>query len=422
MMTFIDDYRKILKRRIKNYNWDNIQSEIDSFFEIVQKVTTPDNSTRCLEKFLLSPSDILAKFYLNEKRVKDIIYLDRIYEMLKYIKEINFCFPNNWNTHSYHHHNHGYSLKNLLKAVENEVEDIIHFKAEKFDLLVERPQEFKIQENFIDINFADYGLEYYEPYAKLINGIAYHLDFFMTLPYLLRSLFENILQDIFSQSLDKSCSNLYYNKRSKRYYDFSKLIVLLDQLKEQEFGPYVSGKITKDTIKELDIIREKGNISIHDIGEKITPVYANNIKDRIKITLNPLLIAFKLLKGKEIPVERRRKYKIKVRMGLIKENKKNKNSNSKREEQLKDISSSEISIIMSKIRLLIDESDLRDNRLNIRSKMDELLLAVKSLNLKNKKIEALRKMYILFNSALETYPPLKLTLQTLFDTINIIIL
>jgi hypothetical protein len=198
--------------------------------------------------------------------------------------------------------------------------------------------------------------------------------------------------------------------------------VLLDQLKEQEFGPYVSGKITKDTIKELDIIREKGNISIHDIGEKITPVYANNIKDRIKITLNPLLIAFKLLKGKEIPVERRRKYKIKVRMGLIKENKKNKNSNSKREEQLKDISSSEISIIMSKIRLLIDESDLRDNRLNIRSKMDELLLAVKSLNLKNKKIEALRKMYILFNSALETYPPLKLTLQTLFDTINIIIL
>jgi len=418
-MTFIDDYRKILKRRIKDYHWDNIQSEIDSFFEIVQRVTIPDNSTRCLEKFLLSPSDILAKFYLNEKRVKDIIYLDRIFEMLMYIKEFNFCFPNNWNTHSYHHHNHGYSLKNLLKAIENELEDIIHFKTEKFDLLVESPQEFKIKEKFIDINFADYGLEYYEPYAKLINGIAYNLDFYMTLPYLLRTLFENILQDIFSQSLDKSCSKLYYNKR---YYDFSKLIVLLDQLKEQEFGPYVSGKITKDTIKELDTIREKGNISIHDIGEKITPDYAINIKDTIKITLNPLLIAFKLLKGKEIPVEKRRKYKIKVKMGLIKENKKNKNSNSKREEQLKSISSSEISRIMSKIRILIDESDLHDNRLNIRSKMDELLLAVKSINLKNKKNEALGKMYILFNSVLETYPPLKKTLQTLLDAINIIIL
>ena len=139
----------------------------------------------------------------------------------------------------------------MLEAIENEVEDIIHFKAEKFDLLVENSQEFKIKEKFIDINFGDYGLEYYEPYAKLINGIAYHLDFYMTLPYLLRTLFENILQDIFSQSLEKSCSKLYFNNR---YYDFSKLIVLLDQLKEQEFGPYISGKITKDTIKELNFI------------------------------------------------------------------------------------------------------------------------------------------------------------------------
>ena len=107
---------------------------------------------------------------------------------------------------------------------------------------------------------------------------------------------------------------------------------------------------------------------------------------------------------------------------LIKENKKAKNSNAKRDIQLKDTSTTEISIIMSKIRILIDESELRDNRLKIRSKMDELLLAVKSLNLKNKKIEALRRAYILFNVALEVYPPLKKTLQSLFDTINIIIL
>jgi len=107
---------------------------------------------------------------------------------------------------------------------------------------------------------------------------------------------------------------------------------------------------------------------------------------------------------------------------LIKENKKAKNSNAKRDIQLKDTSTTEISIIMSKIRILIDELELRDNRLKIRSKMDELLLAVKSLNLKNKKIEALRRAYILFNVALEVYPPLKKTLQSLFDTINIIIL
>ncbi|GAG95746.1 unnamed protein product, partial [marine sediment metagenome] len=96
-MSFIEDYRKILKRRIKEYHWTDIQTEIESFFAKIQSVTIPDSAKFCLKKFTLSKKELLDKFYLDEKKVKDIIYIDRIFIMLDYIKEINFCFPNNWN-------------------------------------------------------------------------------------------------------------------------------------------------------------------------------------------------------------------------------------------------------------------------------------------------------------------------------------
>lgn len=420
-MSFIDDYRKILKRRIKEYNWNDIQTEIELFFKEIHRVNIPESSKYCLKNFALSEEKILEKFNLNEKKLKDVMYIDRIYEMLKYIKEINFCFPNIWMTYNYHHHNHGYKIKDLLEVIKDEIKEMIHFKVDKFDLLMEKQEDFHIIENFIDLNFLDFGLPYYQNYVRLINGIAYHPDFYMILPHLLRSLFENLLQDIFSQSLVDSCSDLYYNKKLKRYNDFSKLIALLDLLREDEFGPYIGGKITQDTIKALENIREKGNISIHDIEEKITTAYANEIKDLIVITLNPLLVAYKKLNGKNIHIERKRKYSIKVKLGIIKEDKKNKKLNLNRDEQFEDLSISEISTLMSEIRTLI-YSDSPDYVTNIRNKMDELLLKVKSLNLDDRKLNALRKAYILFNETLQVKPPMKLTLQSLFDAINIIIL
>ena len=296
----------------------------------------------------------------------------------------------------------------------------------KFNLQIQIPQDIQFKEKYINFDFRDYDLPYYESYVKLINGIAYHKDFYMILPHLLRSFFENLLQDIFSQSLTNSSSDLYYYKRGgrKSYINFSKLIKLLDELKDDEFGHLISGKITKTTIKELENIREKGNISIHDIGEKISPKDVLNMRDTMKITLEPLLITYKKLKGKDISVGNKRKYNIKVKLGLIKEEKKDNKPNSKRKKkknQLYEISVSEISTLMSEIRLLID-NDSPDYMINLRRKMDDLLLKVKSLNLNNRQRDALRKAYILFNSTLQTKPPMKKTLQTLFDAINIIIL
>jgi len=418
-MSFIDDYRKILKTRMQ-YSWDDIQNEIELFFKEIQRVNIPNNSKNCLKNFVLSKDMILEKFYLNEKKIKDIIYIDRIYEMLKYIKEINFCFPNIWKTFNYHHHDHGYKIKDLLNAIENELKEVIQFKADKFDLLVENQEDFSITEKFIDVDFSDFGLPHYQNYIKLINGIAYHPDFFKILPHILRTLFENLLQEILSQSLVDSCSDLYYNKPSKRYNDFSKLIALLDILKEDEFGPYIGGKITRDTIKELGNIREKGNTSIHDIEDKITSAYANQIKDTIAITLNPLLVAYKNLNGKNIHLGRKRKYKIKVKLGIIKEEIKDKKLNSTKDDQFEDFPKSEISALMSEIRRLID-IDSPDHSRNIRNKMDELMLMVKPFMNKGQR-EALSKAYILFNHLLQVEPPMKSTLQTLFDAINIIIL
>ncbi len=96
-MTFIEDYRKILLSRIKDYHWNDIQIEIESFFIELQRANFPRQD--CLNKFIVSKPEILEKFSLTQEKLKDPLYLDRIYKLLEYLKEINFeCFPNNWFT------------------------------------------------------------------------------------------------------------------------------------------------------------------------------------------------------------------------------------------------------------------------------------------------------------------------------------
>lgn len=279
-------------------------------------------------------------------------------------------------------------------------------------------QSFQTKEKFIDLDFSEYDLPYYETYIKLINEIARHHDFYMILPHLLRTLFENLLQDIFSQSLHESCSDLYYRK-GNRYHDFSKLIVLLNLLKDNEYGPFISGKITRIIIKELDNIREMGNMTIHNIGRQITLEDSIKREDRIIITLKPLLVAYKKLNSKNILVNNKRKYQIKVKLGIIKDKKKDEKKKRKkkslRDNQPADIS--KISNLMAEVRVLIDDDS--SNIINIRNKMDELLLNVRPL-INNRQRDALGRMYVLFNNVVES--GLKKTSQTMLDAINVLIL
>ncbi len=205
--------------------------------------------------------------------------------------------------------------------IEDIVEELIKFKADKFDLFIESQHEekdFQTKEKFIDLNFQDYQLSYYDSYIDLINGIAYHPDFYMILPHLLRSLFENILHDILSQSLDGSHEDMYYQTRNTRRRDFSRLISLLVHLIKQEYAPYKDLKITPDMIKIMEKIREIGNFSIHDIIEKITTSFAEEWRDKIRITLTPLLISYHKLKGKNIKINPQREFVIKKELGIIK--------------------------------------------------------------------------------------------------------
>ena len=59
-MTFIEDYRKILLSRIKDYHWNDIQIEIESFFIELQRANFPRQD--CLNKFIVSKPEILEKF------------------------------------------------------------------------------------------------------------------------------------------------------------------------------------------------------------------------------------------------------------------------------------------------------------------------------------------------------------------------
>ncbi len=112
--------------------------------------------------------------------------------------------------------------------------------------------------------------------------------------------------------------------------------------------PFISGKITIDTIRELENIRKIGNYSIHDIVDKITPEWAKDFNKRIKITLEPLLISYKNLRGKIPSIDPKRKFKIKDDLGLIprktkiedkKKNSRKKviNSNSRQSQFFKDL-------------------------------------------------------------------------------------
>lgn len=56
------------------------------------------------------------------------------------------------------------------------------------------------EKKFIVQDFVKFGLIHYSSYLDIINSIAYDEKFYVILPNLLRTLFENLLNDIFSTS------------------------------------------------------------------------------------------------------------------------------------------------------------------------------------------------------------------------------
>ena len=418
----IDYLRKQWKDEL-GYYWGRAQKEINEYFDMIKK-------TLCKKaKDLKSKSreQVLKEFSLDEVRLKDPVFIPEILNLLTYIKKINYdVFPEIWESGDYKHREHAsYIWNSLIPEFEQTASKVVNFKVSQYNSLYKKVALQRSEKLFINKDFEKFGLKQYDHHLDLINSIAYHDKFYTILPNLLRTLFENILHDIFKSSLNNKHKNLYFDKNKARVADFSILIELLNQLSQFEYKDKIRSNIHPEVIRILKDIKTLGNLSIHEVLRKITKSYADKIHDEVDLVLEALLVSYDQLKDADISIEPKNLEKILDKIGLEKKDEKNlkkrkKKLNSKSEEHFEEKSISEISTLMSEIRLLIKDEP-PDYNIKIHNKMDKLLLKSKSLIDKRQR-KALGIAYILFNNVLEVKPPMKKTLQTLFDLINIIIL
>lgn len=418
----LDYLRKQWKDELGNY-WGRAQKEIDEYFEMIK-----DTSCRKANHLKsISKDEFLKEFSLDEDRIKDPVFIPKILNLLIHIKKINYdVFPSDWVSGHYDNKEHASYIWNyLIPEFKQVAAKVLDFKTSQYNSLYQKPVLPRSEKLFINKDFEKYGLMQYEHHLDLINNIAYHDKFYTILPNLLRTLFENILHDIFKSSLNNKHKNLYFDKKKVRVADFSVLIELLNKLSQSEYKDIIRSNIHPEVIRILKDIKKIGNLSVHEVLRKITKSYADKIHDEVDLVLEALLVSYDQLKDADITIESKNLEKILEKLGLEKKDKKNlkkkkKKVNSKSEEHFEDSSISEISTLMSEIRLLI-KNEPPDYIIKIHNKMDELLLRAKSLINKRQR-EALGNVYVLFNYVLQANVPMKKTLQTLFDVINIIIL
>jgi len=103
--------------------------------------------------------------------------------------------------------------------------------------------------------------------------------------------------------------------------NFQHLINLLDLLRSSIFKPVIKQKISDEIIKWLHEIREKGNLSVHEVISNITTGFANEWKNKISLMLEALLISYNKLEGKNLSIPNDEVHRIKRKLGMIKESK-----------------------------------------------------------------------------------------------------
>ena len=416
----LDYLRKQWKDEL-GYYWGRAQKEINEYFEMIK-------DTLCYKANHLkskSREQVLKEFSLDEERLRDPVFTPEILNLLDYIKKTNYdVFPSNWVSEKYNHKERASYIYNYIIPRFQEVSaKIIDFKVSQYNTLYKKPEMATSRKMFINREFEKYGLLQYEYHIGLINNIAYHDEFYVLLPILLRTLFENILHDIFKDSLNNRHRNLYFDEKNNRVAIFSVLINLLNQLSQSVYKGIIRSKIHPEVIRILKDIKKIGNLSVHEVLKMKTRSYADNIHDEVDLVLEALLNSYHQLKGADITIQTENLENILAKLGLKEKSKKDLKKRKKklRIKKIKkqgDISISDISTIMSDIRLLM-KNEPPDYILQIQNKMDELLLKVRPSLSKGQR-EALGKIYIHFNNALKTQ--MKKTSETLFDAINIIIL
>ncbi len=309
----LDYLRKKWKNDIKYY-WEDIKKEFDNYFEMLKTTTR----WKPQEKLTKSREETLKDFSLNDEKLVDPLFLPEMLDLLVEIKENNFnLFSRDWISNGYNHYDRAYYLKNrLIPGISALVQEIKDFKITQFNSLYDKPEFEASKKKFINKDFEKFGLKQYSHHLDLINSIAYHDKFYVILPILLRTLFENILHDIFKISLDDRHKLLYFDKKKTRVADFSVLIELLNQLRQNEYKDAIRSNVNPKTIEILNEVKEKGNLTVHEVGRIIHKTYAKEIQDGIDLALDSLLISYHKLENVKIIIKPERLEKISKKIGL----------------------------------------------------------------------------------------------------------
>lgn len=290
-MLIIEEFRKIIKNELGNL-WEVVQREVNEYFNII---VFADITYRKNYNKLNKPE----KDFLN-----DPLNIPEIYKLLYFIKENNFdYFDRNSITKNYNHYEHGYFIRdNLLIQLEPILKRVESFRIDTFNKILENQKKFEIKDKFIAYDLKDYGLMYYDSYINIINGIAYHEDFYIILLNLLRCLFENLLYDIFQKVIDKKHTEFFFLKSQSRARDFSQLIALLNILKDRDFKPYHKDSLNQNVINVLKEIQMFGNWTIHQILRQVDKDFALQWEQKINRVLLILLVFYNKIQDETLEI------------------------------------------------------------------------------------------------------------------------
>lgn len=193
-----------------------------------------------------------------------------------------------------------HQITKLIDGVKSKIREF-YAKITEDRILSKKP--LPDNQKFINADFKDYQLSEYNEFINLINDAAYNGVYYRILPILLRTLFENLLYDIFLTGLNEKHTDFFFLKSQNRAQDFSKLIALMNVLKDREFKPFHKDSINQKIIEVMKEIQKFGNWTVHQIFNQTGKEFADRWKDKINRVLTPLLALYKKIKDKAIEIE-----------------------------------------------------------------------------------------------------------------------
>ncbi len=193
-------------------------------------------------------------------------------------------------------------IPKFQKLYEDLREELIKEDTYEFELPQNQKNMLNYEKMFIKIDFKDYQLPEYNDFIELINLSAYNEKFYRILPVLLRTLFENLLYDIFQTGLKDKFKYFFFLKSQNRARDFSQLIALLNILKDRDFKRFHKDSINPKTISELKEIQSFGNWTVHQFLRLVDKNFAEIWEDRMNRILKALLVLYKKIKNQNLEI------------------------------------------------------------------------------------------------------------------------